>query len=519
MDDRENSMPVLVIDEDAPASAPCSSSAEMEEWYSRLAVHVKKKVECEVCGKMYASKKSLKIHNRIHTGFKPYQCTMCGKRFTQCNVLHAHLNAHTGTRNWKCAICNKAFTQSAHLRTHEKTHYGSKDYRCEHCGRCFSSKGVRDRHKRQHTGEKPFKCGQCNKSFTRGESLKFHENAHDGIRPYTCRYDLCLSSFTKKSSLKRHIDTCHRRLRRPHSESVSVKSEAGTSLEDSGPEDSNEVEAADQLFHLAVQRVFELPLDEIERILTSKGPNSTSLGTADREVLENELELARWDMPDSPSEASFDSGYFAPAGTPSPTFSHSSMPTMGTNGFAWPISDAGLGFSFPKLEIFKHEMQMGDGVENLAMSILNSTAPSGGSSMDAVQPYVHISRLSLAGPMPIRIKEEPIDSINPFWMTDSANQNLITSRHNPAPSTFHSEHAFRQAMFSHHQPSTSANVTSYPTMAKTCPSMLSFSSANYAPKPNHTANQAMNPRNGFCGMNGFYGETWMETNERKPRMF
>ncbi|XP_055328358.1 zinc finger protein 112-like [Paramacrobiotus metropolitanus] len=167
------------------------------------------KVTCDTCFKTYASKKSLKIHMRTHTGYKPYACHMCPKRFAQTNVLKAHINAHTGRRDWICKYCSKAFTQSAHLRTHEKIHLHRRDYYCSYCQQSFGSKGVRDRHIRQHTGEKPYKCSQCPKSFTRGESLKFHENAHKGIRPYHCQHTGCQSTFTKQSSLKRHVTTCH----------------------------------------------------------------------------------------------------------------------------------------------------------------------------------------------------------------------------------------------------------------------------------------------------------------------
>ncbi|XP_055328363.1 putative zinc finger protein 876 isoform X1 [Paramacrobiotus metropolitanus] len=175
-------------------------------WYYRQDAD---KVQCGTCSKLYASKKSLKIHNRIHTGYKPYACPICPKRFTQTNVLKAHINYHTGRRDWLCKICGKAFTQSAHLRTHEKTHSNRKDYQCPYCQQNFSCKGVRDRHIRQHTGEKPYKCLLCEKRFTRGESLKFHENAHQGIRPYSCPHEHCRKTFTKQSSLKRHIRSAH----------------------------------------------------------------------------------------------------------------------------------------------------------------------------------------------------------------------------------------------------------------------------------------------------------------------
>ncbi|XP_055328364.1 zinc finger protein 596-like isoform X2 [Paramacrobiotus metropolitanus] len=147
--------------------------------------------------------------DKVQCGTCSKFCPICPKRFTQTNVLKAHINYHTGRRDWLCKICGKAFTQSAHLRTHEKTHSNRKDYQCPYCQQNFSCKGVRDRHIRQHTGEKPYKCLLCEKRFTRGESLKFHENAHQGIRPYSCPHEHCRKTFTKQSSLKRHIRSAH----------------------------------------------------------------------------------------------------------------------------------------------------------------------------------------------------------------------------------------------------------------------------------------------------------------------
>ena len=90
-----------------------------------------------------------------------------------------------------------------------------------------------------HEGEKPFQCVICMASFTQNGSLKrhidtVHESAnttnsatglnfltppvpqvhgrkipHRGKMPLLC--PICNTSFTRRGSLKRHIDTVHER--------------------------------------------------------------------------------------------------------------------------------------------------------------------------------------------------------------------------------------------------------------------------------------------------------------------
>ncbi|NXI48586.1 ZN180 protein, partial [Galbula dea] len=53
---------------------------------------------CSQCGKSFATRFYRLIHQRTHTGDKPYQCSQCGKRFTENSHLLRHQRTHTGEK-------------------------------------------------------------------------------------------------------------------------------------------------------------------------------------------------------------------------------------------------------------------------------------------------------------------------------------------------------------------------------------------------------------------------------------
>ncbi|XP_041831901.1 GDNF-inducible zinc finger protein 1 [Melanotaenia boesemani] len=161
-----------------------------------------KPYECSDCGARFTQNSALKMHHRTHTGEKPFACDECDARFTQKHMLAYHKRSHTGEKPFMCEACGKSFASKEYLRHHSNIHTGFKPYKCEQCGRGFAQRNSLNQHLKIHTGERPYSCKDCDKQFTQLNALQRHQRIHTGEKPYMC--GLCKRTFTDKSTLRRH---------------------------------------------------------------------------------------------------------------------------------------------------------------------------------------------------------------------------------------------------------------------------------------------------------------------------
>lgn len=126
---------------------------------------------CKYCDKTFLLEASRRIHERIH--FTCFICETCGKQLPNKSQLSVHQRQHTGERPYQCTNCGSSFKCLSTLRQHEVVH-SEKRYRCEVCMRKFSRPEKVRIHMRVHTGEKPYNCLKCFKKYQQKNDLNRH---------------------------------------------------------------------------------------------------------------------------------------------------------------------------------------------------------------------------------------------------------------------------------------------------------------------------------------------------------
>ena len=221
---------------------------------------------CDVCGKSFKKKSSLKNHMKFkHTENRPYHCEKCDKSFkysngkkrhekdclafcctgdvhagkeSNVNVLSAmeieaffHENDMAYDPNFEnitpkdieetqlefkeekpnlCHICINSFERKSDLIRHIKTHDPWKrklerTFQCWVCDKKYFTKPDLNNHLKRHF-PKEFICNICEKGFIRKCLLDQHMNIHTGKRPYACKK--CGSTYRWKGHATQHEKIC-----------------------------------------------------------------------------------------------------------------------------------------------------------------------------------------------------------------------------------------------------------------------------------------------------------------------
>uniref|UniRef100_A0A3Q2V489 Zinc finger and BTB domain containing 48 n=1 Tax=Haplochromis burtoni TaxID=8153 RepID=A0A3Q2V489_HAPBU len=180
----------------------------------------KASVQCPICFKAFKSKYYLKVHNRRHTGEKPFGCLKCGRRYYRKENLLIH-EMRDCSSTYTCLICSTTFNTKEALRLHTVTHTGEMPHKCSTCPEQFMYKKNLTVHMMKvHGYPKPHAvstysqqhlqyCSQCPKTFLTRAELRVHEAAkHRGEKPFVC--EECGHRASSRNGLQMHIKAIHR---------------------------------------------------------------------------------------------------------------------------------------------------------------------------------------------------------------------------------------------------------------------------------------------------------------------
>jgi len=147
----------------------------------------KESLKCDLCGKVYGTKASLRTHKYNHakknlslsgTDVKtdPYEeKSLFMPNDSELEDLDATIGDNTELEEridaltekkeglWTCVQCGKTDRQRFHLRRHAETHIEGFSHSCSLCGKTFSQRAHLKTHAwKAHPEEKPFSCEICN---------------------------------------------------------------------------------------------------------------------------------------------------------------------------------------------------------------------------------------------------------------------------------------------------------------------------------------------------------------------
>ena len=163
-----------------------------------------KKLECEVCAKVFKKVSHKKQHYLQHHYEASFTCEVCHKNFGRKDTMLSHMASVHSEKTFFCAHCDSEFSRKSNLMRHyEKFHSKNKspEQCCDYCGDTFATLRLMQKHKRQY--HKRFECARCKKSFSTKITLSIHSSRT------SVQCDLCDSVFCNNAQLKAHSGSVH----------------------------------------------------------------------------------------------------------------------------------------------------------------------------------------------------------------------------------------------------------------------------------------------------------------------
>ncbi|XP_068597870.1 oocyte zinc finger protein XlCOF6-like [Brachionichthys hirsutus] len=167
---------------------------------------------CSTCGRGFTQAANLRSHQATHGGERQL-CSVCGKSYRCLKNHLISRHAHElpagelpgGCAGATCRVCGKKFPNASQLRVHQRSHSGEKPFRCDVCGKSYRLRELLRDHGHAHSGERPYRCALCPKTFSLATSLARHRSIHGGATPHSC--GCCGKHFRLLAFLKAHLQT------------------------------------------------------------------------------------------------------------------------------------------------------------------------------------------------------------------------------------------------------------------------------------------------------------------------
>ncbi|KAH7712714.1 hypothetical protein AAVH_19951 [Aphelenchoides avenae] len=139
--------------------------------------------KCRRCGKAYTLRYYLKEHSTTHRSERPFKCTVgdCDSAFFKELHLKFHMRHKRIAKPYACGHCGRRFAFRASLGIHESIHDRSRhSFKCDECTATFAQSYERTLHKRKvhESGSPTVACATCGRAFVRDKDLTAHVKKH-----------------------------------------------------------------------------------------------------------------------------------------------------------------------------------------------------------------------------------------------------------------------------------------------------------------------------------------------------